>query len=481
LCEALSGRAREVMAAGERFRAEHGRAPQPGELRRLKLENRRSKMPRTRADLDRAWRETADAFAFGPGVLVGPAGTGKGVTIDAAARAEQHAGRTTLGLAVSGSTAERLGRDSPSLAGQTLTVDSLIAGARSGRLPLDRHTTVFWDEAGMADTSRLHELTGLIDRAGAKLILIGDGQQLPAIGPGGMFDRLTARMPVVELQEVRRTLDPSEQKAWRALRSGKPELAMVHFHSRGRLHFADTREQAAENAVQAWAKLTQTHDPSQVALIADASNLEIDRLNARAQHLRARRGELGSREVPLGSVHYGLRQGDRVAFIAQHYPPGERRVENGTRGEIVHVQADRVTVALNDTGRQVSLQGEQLETLRLGYAQHVYRQQGATVAHAIVLSGGWQTSKETAYVQASRARHGAHWHLAREELGHEGTDPDRIERLAQKMRTSRAQTPSVGYRASPDPVEPPDGTLPTRPRRTRLPALEQERPLAWPR
>jgi hypothetical protein len=65
---------------------------------------------------------------------------------------------------------------------------------------------------------------------------------------------------------------------------------------------------------------------------ADASNREIDRLNARAQHRRAEHGEVGGREIALQSVHYGLRQGDRVAFTAQHRPPGQARVENGARG-----------------------------------------------------------------------------------------------------------------------------------------------------
>src|SRR5665213_2406377 len=65
-------------------------------------------------------------------VLVGPAGTGKGVVIDAAARAEHHAGRQTIGIAVSGSTAERLGTDSPALTGQTLTLDALVARAKTG-------------------------------------------------------------------------------------------------------------------------------------------------------------------------------------------------------------------------------------------------------------------------------------------------------------------------------------------------------------
>lgn len=201
-------------------------------------------------------------------------------------------------------------------------------------------------------------------------------------------------MPVFEIEDVRRTLDPEERRAWGALRAGEPQRAMAHYQARGQLHLADTREQAAEQAVQAWARLIASHDPRQVALIADASNVEIDRLNARAQHLRARRGELGLREVAIPSVHYGLREGDRIAFIAQHRPAGARRVENGSRGEVLRAERGRVTVQLDATGRQVTLAGEDLDALRLGYASHVYRQQGATVEHAIVLTGGWQTSKE---------------------------------------------------------------------------------------
>ena len=86
-----------------------------------------------------------------------------------------------------------------------------------------------------------------------------------------------------------------ERKAWAALRAGEPERAMAHYQSRGQLFFPDTREQAGEAAVQRWAELTETRDIREVALIADASNVEIDRLNARAQHLRAERGELGTR------------------------------------------------------------------------------------------------------------------------------------------------------------------------------------------
>jgi ATP-dependent exoDNAse (exonuclease V) alpha subunit len=104
----------------------------------------------------------------------------------------------------------------------------------------------------MADHHRLDKLTQLIETTGAKLIAVGDGAQLPSIGPGGMFDRLAQHAPTVELGTIYRTLDPAEQKAWQALRAGEPERAMAHYHARGQLHLTDTRDQAAENAVQAW-------------------------------------------------------------------------------------------------------------------------------------------------------------------------------------------------------------------------------------
>lgn len=386
------------------------------------------------------------------GVLVGPAGTGKGVVIDAAARAERHAGRRTLGIAVSGSTAERLAADSPALSGRTLTLDALLARANTGTTRVGPDTTIFLDEAGMADHKRLGALTALVERTGAKLIAVGDGKQLPAVGPGGMFDRLTTHAHTAELADIRRTSDPAERKAWAALRHGEPERAMAHYLDRGQLHFADTRDDAGEAAIQRWRTLTDEHGIHQVALIADASNQEIDRLNARAQHLRAQHGELGQREIPLPDVHYGLREGDLIAFTSQHRPPGQPRVENGTRGQVTAVhEHGGVSVMLDGSARLIHLAPEDLDTLRLGYAQHVYRQQGATVERSVIVTGGWQTSKETAYVEASRARQGTDWFLARDELGDQGQDATRVRRLADAMRHSRAQTPSLAHPELPHP------------------------------
>jgi hypothetical protein len=59
--------------------------------------------------------------------------------------------------------------------------------------------------------------------------------------------------------------------------------------------------------------------------------------------------------------------------------------------------------------------------------------------------GAKSPSKETAYVDATRARHGTNWFIARDDLGEEGQDAGRITRLAQRMTNSRAQTPSLAH------------------------------------
>jgi ATP-dependent exoDNAse (exonuclease V) alpha subunit len=175
--------------------------------------------------------------------------------------------------------------------------------------------------------------------------------------------------------------------------------------------------------------------------------------------------------VALPNRHYGLRERDLITFTEQQRIPGEPRVENGDRGEVAEVSEHGVTVRLDESARELDIAGDDLAKLRLAYAQHIHRQQGATLDRSVVVTGGWQTSKEGAYVQASRARHGTEWYLAREELGAEGLDERRISKLAGKMRTSRAQTPSLAH---PELADPEYGTgyrRPVVPSRSRLPGV----------
>ena len=403
--------------------------------------------------------------------LVGPAGTGKGVVIDAAARAEQMTGHHTLGIAVSGSTAQRLGQDSPALAGQTLTLDALVARVNRGQLQIGEATTIYFDEAGMGDTDRFARLTEAVAERGAKLVAIGDAAQLPSIGAGGMFDRLARIAPSAELSNVRRTLDPAEQRAWADLRAGRSDRAMAHYYARG-LHMADTRDQAVEQAVQNWAALSEQHQVSEVALILRRlqqgdSPSERPRATLPRPARRTRRSRGPGARRPLRHPRRRPHSDDRP-----RHETGVERIENGARGEVLDINdAGEVLVQYDVTSQWRTLSGDDLARLRLGYAQHIHRAQGATVTRTLVVTGGWQTSKEPAYVEASRARQGTDWYVSRQDLGPEGHDTDPIKRLAQHMNRSHAQTPSLAHPELPNPEYGSGFQRTIAPSRSRLPGL----------
>ena len=386
-------------------------------------------------------------------VLIGPAGTGKGVVIDAAAHAELAAGREVIGVAVAGRTAQRLGEDSPAFAGRVRTLDGLVTALEHDRANVGPQTTVYVDEAGMGDTKRLARLVDAVEQRGGSLVLIGDSRQLPSIGAGGMFERLHGLLPAAELSEVRRTPDPAEREAWGALRSGDPALAMAHYREHGSLHFSDTRTDAVDRAARRYLDLAAEHDHGEVALMTDASNTEVDALNLRVQQLRLEAGELGDPSVELPDSGHGVRAGDRLAWTRSMPTTDGPRVENGVRGETVAVDERdcSLRVRLDGSGRELDIGPEDTDALRLGYASHVYRQQGATVDRAVVVTGGWETSRESAYVEASRARDGVEWHVARDQL--EGAnDAARVDQLAALMRTEAAQTPSLAHDLAPTDV-----------------------------
>jgi len=388
----------------------------------------------------------AVATITGPGraaVLIGPAGTGKGVVIDAAAHAERAAGREVWGVAVAGRTAQRLGESAPALEGRVRTIDGFLAGVEHGRIQLDARTTVYVDEAGMGDTNRLHPLVTAVDRHGASLVAIGDPRQLPSIGAGGMFEHIAERVPTAHLTEVRRTSDAATREAWRELREGDPARAMAHYRAADRLHFGETRVEAIEAAARRYDELARKLGHEHVALMTDASNVEIDTLNLRIQALRRERVELSPESVEHPNGHL-LHGDDRVVWTRPLPVACEPRIENGQRGTVATLSPanDALTVRLDNVGREVSVSAENLDALRLAYAGHVVREQGATVDRAVVVTGGWQTSRESAYVEASRARDGVDWFVARDELEAD-CDADRIDELAARMRASRAQVPSL--------------------------------------
>jgi conjugative relaxase-like TrwC/TraI family protein len=425
------------------------RNPTPVPERFLK-QARREIIKEIHSPLSVEQREALDVIT-GPGrvsVLVGRAGTGKGVVLSAAARAWQLEDREVIGTAIAGATAQRLREDAG--LDRSFTTDALINGVEDDRLHLSSRSVVIMDEAGMADTERLSRLMEATDRAGATLVLAGDSAQLGPIGAGGMFEQLRERVPCAELTEVYRANHEWERKAWEQVREGQPGPALAAYRGHDRLHIHDTRAQAAEAMVADWETSRRTLPGSQAVMITDASNAERDQINAMAQERRVQAGELGSHAVALPGKPYGLHAGDEVIFSAQFHPFGQKRIENGIAGTVLDAdrRRDRVTIETHEREpREVAVDTANFSDLSLGYAVHVYKAQGITAEASGILTGGWQTDKEHSYVALSRAREQTQVYVAREDLGEQGMDVGAIERLGERMRQSRAQEASIAREA----------------------------------
>jgi conjugative relaxase-like TrwC/TraI family protein len=340
-------------------------------------------------------------------VLVGQAGTGKGVVIGTATDAWKAQGYRVIGTAVAGATAKRLQADAT--LDRALTTDSLLAKAEGGRVGLDNTTVVVMDEGGMADTNRLAHLTELTAKHNTKLVLVGDSAQLSPIGAGGLFKDLEQATPSAELKEVRRARNQWERTAWQQIREGNATAALAQYQANDRLHIAETRQQAIDQMVADWNRARANHPEGRSVMLTDASNRELDEINAKAQQHRAQNGELGTTRTPLPDRPYQLAAGDQIIFTAPYAQPGKERVENGTTATIADTNPDgTITVQTQDhqthgdDSRELTVNTRDFNEVRLAYAQHVYKAQGRTVNHALTLMGGWQTDRERAYVALTR-------------------------------------------------------------------------------
>ena len=124
--------------------------------------------------------------------------------------------------------------------------------ARFRRWPrlLDPGTLLVVDEAGMADTITLDRVIGFAIERGATVRLIGDDQQLAAIGAGGVLRDIARTHGAVRLDEVVRFDDPVEAEASLALRDGD-RAALGYYLDHERIHAGD-QQTVVDEVFDAW-------------------------------------------------------------------------------------------------------------------------------------------------------------------------------------------------------------------------------------
>ena len=357
--------------------------------------------------------EQRDAFDHvtgqrGLSSVVGYAGSGKSAMLGVARDAWEREGYNVRGASLSGIAAENLEAGSGIT---SRTIASLEYQWKHGREQLSERDVLVIDEAGLTGTRQMERVLSSARDAGAKVVLVGDPEQLQAIEAGAAFRSLAEAHGAVEITEIRRQRDDWQRGATRALATGRTGEAIHAYGENGMVHSAETREDARAELVEGWNE-ARTCDPSKSRIILTHTNAEVRDLNIAARDKLRDHGELGADvgvETERGNRDFA--SGDRMMFLRNERSMG---VKNGTLGTVESVSPGHIAVRTDD-GRSVAFDLKDYAHIDHGYAATFHKSQGVTVdqAHILATSG---MDRHSAYVGLTRHRDEVQLHYGRDDF-----------------------------------------------------------------
>lgn len=395
-------------------------------------------------------------------LVSGMAGTGKTFFLEAAQEAWKRGGRRVLGAALSGKAAQGLqegsGIQSATLARLLMDLDNhwletvghhlwQLTRAMRGkktwgppeRMTLDKNTVLVVDEAGMVGTRMLNALLTAVEKAGAKIVLVGDAAQLQSIDAGGAFHALGKRLGATRLTKIVRQRDEWARRAVHQFAWGDALGALREYAQRGLFHIADSRPEAVARLIADWKEHGVTRP--QDCLIFTGTRQERDQLNRLAQEERKKAGKLGKLPFRIAGERFYL--GDRVKFTQNSKLYG---VQNGMLGTLLGLDpihnVARIQLDAEDSkkrGKVVSIGLSKYNALALGYVTTAHGGQGQTVERAFVMAGGSMQDRELTYVEMSRARGETRLYVDK------GTAGEEVTELIQAMKNSRKKEMALAF------------------------------------
>jgi Ti-type conjugative transfer relaxase TraA len=387
-------------------------------------------------------------------LVVGFAGTGKSAMLGVARTAWEAEGYRVRGAALSGIAAEGLEAGS-GIASRTLA--SLEFAWKDGRDLLASRDVLVVDEAGMIGSRQMERVLSAAQAAGAKVVLVGDPEQLQAIEAGAAFRALAERHGARAITAVRRQREDWQRDATRELATGRTAEALERYAAAGMVQGTGTRAEAKAALVAGW-DAVRRESPTASQVILAYTRDDVRDLNTLArEHMRAS-GELRGADqvVQTERGERAFAAGDRIMFQRNERGLGGRdgrdgvAVKNGTLGTVLEVASggERLTVRLDGVGgpgagqagkssSAVTFYTRDYAHIDHGYAATVHKAQGVTVDRAHVLATP-HMDRHAAYVGLTRHRDGVALHYAAEDFA----DPAR---LARSLSRERAKDTTLDY------------------------------------
>jgi hypothetical protein len=359
----------------------------------------------------------------GVAVVVGRAGSGKTWALGLAREAFELDGYHVLGCAPTGIATVGLADEGFT---DARTIDRLLLNLQGGRTELDSRTVLVVDEAAMVGTRILAPLLGHAERAGTKVVLVGDDRQFASIAAGGGFRALRQRLGASKLTVNRRQVEAWEQRAIDDVRAGRIEQAIAAYAEHDRIRAFEARDDRDRALVNDW---WHAHEAGEQPVIYAHRRAQVDQFNSVCQRLRAEHGQLGTERLVVGDRSFAV--GDVVVLgaNARH----RLGVVNGTTAVIQDLdlpgRAMTVRTLEEEPPKTVRLPGWYLDApvrpgqsrrVDLAYARTDMRSQGRTEQRALLALDGAE-DMQGGYVQLTRSKQRTDLYLT---VGPEPLGPD---------------------------------------------------------
>ena len=334
--------------------------------------------------------------------VVGYAGTGKSYLLGAAKEAWEAQGYRVLGATLSGIAAENLAGSSGI---ESRTLASRFYQWDRGREHLTAKDILVVDEAGMIGSRQMAKLIDHASNQGAKVVLVGDPEQLQAIEAGAAFRAISEQVGYVSLTEIRRQREVWQQEATKALAGNDIKNAIDAYKQHDHVHEFKTNLEAKQAMVNLWQDV-RMNQPEQTQIMLAYTRADVKELNEMARALRHQQGELGKdKSIQTERGERLFSEQDRIYFLKNERSLG---VMNGTLGTVEKIEGHTLTVKLDDQSSHQSPQTITVDTahynhLDHGYAATIHKAQGVTVDRSYLLASKHLDAHAT-YVGLTRHR-----------------------------------------------------------------------------
>ncbi len=345
--------------------------------------------------------------------VIGRAGAGKTTMMKAAREAWEVAGYRVVGGALAGKAAEGLEKEAGI---QSRTLSSWELRWNEGRNQLDDRCVFVLDEAGMVSSRQMALFVETVTKAGAKLVLVGDPEQLQPIEAGAAFRAIADRIGYAELETIYRQREQWMRDASLDLARGNVAKAVDAYRANGKMVGSELKAQAVETLIADW---NRDYDPAKTTLILAHLRRDVRMLNEMARAKLIERGIVAEGfDFRTEEGNRNFAAGDQIVFLKNE---GSLGVKNGMIGKVVEAAPNRIVAVVGEGEhrRQITVEQRFYSNLDHGYATTIHKSQGATVDRVKVLAS-LSLDRHLTYVAMTRHREDLAVYYGRRSFGKAG-------------------------------------------------------------